>query len=74
MKGIKDNSADGPIIEHPRFGRIQWNKSYSHMPRLAIEPKPMDMHEIAVEQEIATELEMAEEYEEEAEQETEVED
>jgi hypothetical protein len=32
-KGIKGNVADGPIIEHPRFGQIQWNQSYSHMPR-----------------------------------------
>jgi hypothetical protein len=27
-KGIKGNVADGPIIEHPWLGRIQWNQSY----------------------------------------------
>jgi protein-arginine kinase activator protein McsA len=37
------------------------------MPRAAAEPEPMDMHDIAAEQEIADELVMAEEYEEEAE-------
>jgi hypothetical protein len=49
-KGIKGTSADGPITEHPQFGRIQWNQSYSHMPqghraRVADEPKLMDMDE-----------------------------
>jgi hypothetical protein len=44
------------------------------MPRAAAEPEPMDMHDIATEQEIAAEPVMAEEYEEEAEQEIEVDD
>jgi hypothetical protein len=71
-KGIKGNAADGPIIEHPRFGRIQWNQSCSHMPRVVAEPEPepkqepMDIHEMAVEQEIAAKPEMAEGQEEEA--------
>jgi hypothetical protein len=61
-KGIKSNSADGPIIEHPRFGRIQWNQAYSHMPRVTteLEPEPMDIHEMAAEQEIAAKPEMVE--------------
>jgi hypothetical protein len=67
-KGIKGNSADGPIIEHPRFGRIQWNQSYSHMPKVVAEPEPepKDIHKMAVEQEIATEPEMVEVQEEKA--------
>jgi hypothetical protein len=32
-KGIKGTPEDGTIIEHPFFGRIQWNHSQSHMPR-----------------------------------------
>jgi hypothetical protein len=48
-KGIKGNVTDGPIIEHPRFGRIQWNQSCSHMPKVApeTEPEMMDMDEPA---------------------------
>jgi hypothetical protein len=65
-KGIKGNAANGPIIEHPRFSRIQWNQSCSHMPRVATKSKPMDIHEMATEQEIAAEPEMAEGQEEEA--------
>jgi hypothetical protein len=61
-KGIKGNAADGPIIEHPCFDRIQWNQSYSHMPKVTaeLELEPMDIHEMAAEQEIAVEPEMAE--------------
>jgi hypothetical protein len=73
-KSIKGNSADGPIIKHPRFGRIQWNQSYSYMPKAAAEPDTMDMQEIATKQEIAAEPEIVKEYEEEAKQETEAED
>jgi hypothetical protein len=67
-KGIKGNVTDGPIIKHPCFNRIQWNQSCSHMPRVIAEPepKPMDIHEMAAEQEIATKLEMADRQEEEA--------
>jgi hypothetical protein len=32
-KGIKGIAADGPISDHPHFRQIQWNQSYSHMPR-----------------------------------------
>jgi hypothetical protein len=75
-KGIKGNAVDGPIIENPRFDRIQWNQSCSHMPRVApkLEPapeptselEPMDIHEMPTEQEIVAEPEMAEGQEEEA--------
>jgi hypothetical protein len=51
-KGIKGTPEDGPITEHPQFGRIQWNKSYSHMPRehrarAPDEPEMMNMDEPA---------------------------
>ena len=47
-KGIKGTAADGSISDHPHFGRIQWNQSYSHMPRghrarATDEPKMMDI-------------------------------
>jgi hypothetical protein len=32
-KGIKGTPEDGPVKEHPFFGRNQWNHSLSHMPR-----------------------------------------
>jgi hypothetical protein len=32
-KGIKGTPEDGPVKEHPFFGRNQWNHSQSHMPR-----------------------------------------
>jgi hypothetical protein len=32
-KGIKGTPEDGPITEHPFFGKNQWNHSQSHMPR-----------------------------------------
>jgi hypothetical protein len=32
-KGIKGTLKDGPVIEHPLFGRNQWNHSQLHMPR-----------------------------------------
>jgi hypothetical protein len=32
-KGIKGTPEDGPVTEHPLFGRNQWNHSQSHMPR-----------------------------------------
>jgi hypothetical protein len=32
-KGIKGTPEDGPVTEHPFFGRNQWNHSLSHMPR-----------------------------------------
>ena len=67
-KGIKGNSANGPIIKHPRFGRIQWNQSCSHMPRAAAapqpEPEPMDIHDIVAEQERVAEPERAAEHDE----------
>jgi hypothetical protein len=51
-QGIKGTLEDGPITEHPQFGRIQWNQSYSHMPRghrarAADEPEMMDIEEQA---------------------------
>jgi hypothetical protein len=51
-KGIKGTPDDGPITEHPQFGRIQWNQSYSHMPRehrarALHEPEMMHMDEPA---------------------------
>jgi hypothetical protein len=62
-KGIKGDSTDGPIIESPYFGTIQWCQSLSHMPRAAPQPEPapvpepMDVPEMAVEPEFATEKE-----------------
>jgi hypothetical protein len=74
-KGIKGSATDGPIIESPYFGRIQWNQSLSHMPRAAPEPEPepepIDIPEMAAEQEIASELERAAEQEEQLEEEEE---
>jgi hypothetical protein len=32
-KGIKGTPEDGPVTEHPFFGKNQWNHSQSHMPR-----------------------------------------
>jgi hypothetical protein len=32
-KGIKGTPEDGPVSEHPFFGKNQWNHSQSHMPR-----------------------------------------
>jgi hypothetical protein len=32
-KGIKGTPEDGPVTEHPIFGKNQWNHSQSHMPR-----------------------------------------
>jgi hypothetical protein len=55
-KGIKGTSVDTPITEHPPFGRIQWNQSYYHMPRVPrapttqverVEEEHMDMDEPA---------------------------
>jgi hypothetical protein len=51
-QGIKGTPDDEPITEHPQFGQIQWNQSYSHMPRghrarVANEPEMMDMDEPA---------------------------
>jgi hypothetical protein len=31
-KGIKGTLEDGPVTEHPFFGRNQWNHNQSHMP------------------------------------------
>jgi hypothetical protein len=52
-KGIKGTLANGPITKHLQFGRIQWNQSYSQMPRghrarAVDEPELMDMDEPAV--------------------------
>jgi hypothetical protein len=52
-QGIKGIPDDGPITEHPQFGQIQWNQSYSHMPRehrarATDKPEMMDMDEPAV--------------------------
>jgi hypothetical protein len=55
-KGIKGNATDGPIIEHPWFGHIQWNQSCSHMPRAAPEPEMMDMDEPVAPERAAPEL------------------
>ena len=71
-KGIKGISANGPIIEHPLFGWIQWNQSYSHLPqrhqaRAVDEPKLMDMDEavaVAAEEEAIAKPDAVEEEEE----------
>jgi hypothetical protein len=47
-KGIKGNAIDGPITESPHFGRIQWNQSCSHMPRVVRELEMMDVDEPVV--------------------------
>jgi hypothetical protein len=47
-KGIKGTAADGSIIESPHFGRIQWNQSCSHMPRVVRQPEMMDVDEPVV--------------------------
>jgi hypothetical protein len=53
-KGIKGTSVDRLVKEHPYFGQIQWNQSYSHMPQIrrasmaeakGVEEEPMDMEE-----------------------------
>jgi hypothetical protein len=58
-KGIKRTSIDGLVKEHPYFGQIQWNQSYSHMPRIhqapvaeaeGVEEEPMNMEELATAQ------------------------
>jgi hypothetical protein len=72
-KGIKGTPDDGPITEHPQFGRIQWNQSYSHMPRehrakALDEPKMMNMDEPAAAEPV-TEPHVADEEEAETEQE-----
>jgi hypothetical protein len=62
-KGIKGNATDVPIIESPYFGHIQWNQSFSHMPRAAPqpapEPEPVDIPEIVAEPERAAEPQRA---------------
>jgi hypothetical protein len=71
-KGIKGNATDEPITENPRFDRILWNQSCSHMPKVTaapqpqpkLEPKPMDIHEMAAEQERAAEPKRATEHDE----------
>jgi hypothetical protein len=74
-KWIKGNAIDGPIIESPYFGRIQWNQSLSHMPKAAPapepEPEPMDIPEMAAEQEIVAEPKGVTEQEEQLEEEEE---
>jgi hypothetical protein len=62
---------DGPITEHPQFGQIQWNKSYSHMPqghwaKAADEPEMMDMDEPATPEPVEPDKvdEVEQEYEE----------
>jgi hypothetical protein len=47
-KGIKGNAVNGPITESPHFGRIQWNQSCSHMPRVVRDPEMMDVDEPVV--------------------------
>jgi hypothetical protein len=67
-KGIKGTLADGPITDHPQFGQIQWNQSYSYMPwehwvraagqeRAADGAKLMDMEEEEADEEVAEEEE-----------------
>ena len=46
-KGIKGTPEDGPVIEHPFFGRNQWNHSQSHMPRGVRVQIPADAEEEA---------------------------
>jgi hypothetical protein len=73
-KGIIGSVTDGPIIESPYFGHIQWRQSLSHMPRAEPEPEPMDIPEIATEPEMAAEPERAAEQEEQPEEEEEYEE
>jgi hypothetical protein len=79
-KGIKGNATDGPITESPHFGRIQWNQSCSHMPRAAAAPEPelelepMDIQEMATEQERAAKPERVAEFDEQPEEEEEFEE
>ena len=48
-KGIKGTPEDGPVTEHPFFGRNQWNHSQSHMPRGVRVQIPADEEEEATE-------------------------
>ena len=74
-KGIKGTAVDGHISDHPHFGRIQWNQSYSHMPRghrarAPDEPEMMNIEELAaqpkpsVQPEATVELDAADDEEE----------
>ena len=63
-KGIKGTAADGPNFDHPHFGRIQWNQSYSHMPRghrarATDEPEMMDIEKPATQPEPSAQPEAA---------------
>ena len=63
-KGIKGTATDEPIFYHPHFERIQWNQSYSHMPRghrarAADEPEMMDIEEPAAQPEPSAQPEAA---------------
>ena len=54
----------GSISDHPHFGRIQWNQSYSHMPqghraRAADEPEMMSIEEPAAQPEPSAQPEAA---------------
>jgi hypothetical protein len=42
LKGIKGTPEDGPVTEHPFFGKNQWNHNQSHMPRGVEEAKHME--------------------------------
>ena len=48
-KGIKGTPEDGPVTEHPFFGRNQWNHSQSHMPKEVRVQIPADEGEEAIE-------------------------
>jgi hypothetical protein len=54
-RGIKANATDGPITESPHFGRIQWNQSCSHMPRVVQQLEMMDVDEPVVPETVAPE-------------------
>ena len=41
-QGVKGTPEDGPVTEHPVFGRKEWNHSQSHMPRGIRAPAPVD--------------------------------
>jgi hypothetical protein len=74
-KRIKGTPEDRPITESPYFGCIQWNQSFSHMPKAAPapelapepepKPEPMDIPKMAAEPERAAEQEEQPEVEEE---------
>ena len=67
-KSVKGTSTDGPVKVHPKFGRIQWTQSQSHMPKglkapapdaERVEEDPMDMNAPAATQGMEEKLVLA---------------